>query len=144
VDGLSALWDAFHQHKPNMQGLFEGGDELGVAYGSNKPGYYQYFGGAQAQDGTTVGAYGARTQEVGEYCTWMLEAGEYIVCSFEAEDLTSCDRRPIQGTAYLFSMCCQGTTLQASPLPLNVMPTIARRQRPWRYGDADTLADTLA
>ena len=76
VDGLSKLWDNFHNDKPSIQGLKEGGDELGVAYTGTKPGYYRYFGGAEAvSDKAAEG-----------YLTWELPEGEYIVCSFEAED----------------------------------------------------------
>lgn len=76
VDGLSVLWDNFHEAKHSIQGLKEMGDELGVAYGGTKPGYYRYFGGAEAI-----------TENAAEgYSTWELAEGEYIVCSFEAED----------------------------------------------------------
>lgn len=76
VDGLSKLWDDFHECKHSIQGLKEDGDELGVAYGGTKPGHYRYFGGAEAiSDQTAEG-----------YSTWELSEGEYIVCSFEAED----------------------------------------------------------
>jgi AraC family transcriptional regulator len=146
VDGPSALWDAFHQHKPSMQGLIEGGDELGVAYGSNKPGYYQYFGGAQAQDGTTVGAYGARTQEVDEYCTWTLEAGEYIVCSFEAEDFEHLVTDALyKAQQYLFSMWLPRHNLASKPFAIeryaNHSPETTAMEV-WVM--PDTLADTLA
>lgn len=76
IDGLSKLWDDFHENKYSIQGLKENGDELGVAYEGTKPGFYRYFGGAEAVSGETEG----------RYSTWELSEGEYIVCTFEAED----------------------------------------------------------
>ncbi|MEA5015510.1 MAG: AraC family transcriptional regulator [Candidatus Limiplasma sp.] len=76
VDGLSKVWDGFHAIKPSIQGLKRDGDELGVAYGGTKPGYYRYFGGAEAVS--------SRAPE--GYTSWELPEGEYIVCAFEAED----------------------------------------------------------
>jgi AraC family transcriptional regulator len=75
VDGLSKVWDDFHEGKPSIQGLRNGGDELGVAYGGTKPGYYRYFAGAEAVSGEAPEGYS----------TWELSEGEYIVCAFEAE-----------------------------------------------------------
>lgn len=76
VDMLGRLWDAFHESKPSIQGLKNGGDELGVAYAGTKEGYYRYFAGAEAD--TNEGAEG--------YSLWELPKGDYIVCTFEAEN----------------------------------------------------------
>lgn len=76
VDGLSKLWDDFHKAKPAIQSLKDSGDELGVAYSGTKPGYYRYFGGAEA----------VSNQAAEGYAAWELTEGEYIICSFEAAD----------------------------------------------------------
>ncbi|PKM72410.1 MAG: AraC family transcriptional regulator [Firmicutes bacterium HGW-Firmicutes-16] len=76
VDELGMLWDSFHEKKPSIQGLKDGGDELGVAYPGTKEGYYRYFAGTETDSGKATNGYS----------TWELPEGEYIVCSFEAED----------------------------------------------------------
>jgi len=76
VDALGKLWDTFHERKPDIRGLKEDGDELGVAHPGTKEGHYRYFAGAEA----------ASAEPVEGYSSWKLSKGEYIVCSFEAED----------------------------------------------------------
>jgi AraC family transcriptional regulator len=109
VDGLSTLWDTFHFRKPGVPGLIEGGDELGVAYGSDKPGYYQYFGGAQAKaDAAKDG-----------YATWTLEAGTYLVCTFEAEDFEHLVTDALyKAQQYLFDMWLPRHKLSSKPFAI--------------------------
>lgn len=76
VDGLSKVWDELHDRKPFISEIKEGGDELGVAFGGTKPGYYRYFAGAESLSSKSADGYS----------TWELSDGEYIVCTFEAED----------------------------------------------------------
>lgn len=76
VDALGKLWDIFHESKLTIEGLKEGGDELGVTYMGTKDGYYRYFAGAEASS----------NEEVLGFSLWELPRGEYIVCSFEAEN----------------------------------------------------------
>lgn len=76
VDSLGILWDSFHKQKSKITGLKTGGDEIGVAYGSTKAGYYSYFAGAAADSEKTPDSY----------VSWKLSEGEYIICAFEAED----------------------------------------------------------
>lgn len=76
IDGLGILWDTFHNRKSDIAGIKTGGDEIGVAYSSEKAGYYSYFAGAVADS--------AKTPE--GYASWKLSEGEYIVCAFEAEN----------------------------------------------------------
>ncbi len=109
VDGLSKLWDSFHQLKPTLKGLIEGGDELGVAYGSPKPGHYQYFGGAQAHPGTVEDGC----------CVWTLEEGEYIVCTFEAEDFEHIVTDALyKAQQYLFNMWLPRHKLVSKPFAI--------------------------
>jgi len=76
IDGIGKLWDAFHDAKPNINGLKDGGDELGVAFAGTKEGYYRYFAGAEA----------VSNEPPHGMALWELPEGKYIVCSFEAED----------------------------------------------------------
>ena len=95
VDGLGDVWDAFHLRKPQLQGLVENGDELGVAFEGTKPGFYRYFGGAEAEAG----------REAEGCTTWELPAGEYIVCTFEAEHFEALVMDALfKAQRYLFEM----------------------------------------
>lgn len=76
IDGLGILWDTFHYQKSKIIGIMPEGDEIGVAYGSEKAGHYCYFAGAAAD-----------SKRAPDGCvSWELSKGEYIVCQFEAED----------------------------------------------------------
>ncbi|KAB1437541.1 AraC family transcriptional regulator [Candidatus Galacturonibacter soehngenii] len=95
IDGLSKLWDDFHDRKSSIDGLIENGDELGVAFGGTKPGYYRYFGGAQASGNVSFK----------EFSTWELEKGEYIICSFEGENFEQLVTDALyKAQRYLFEM----------------------------------------
>lgn len=76
IDVLGILWDRFHHQKSKVIGILPEGDEIGVAYGSEKAGHYSYFAGAAADSEETPDGY----------VSWKLSKGEYIVCQFEAED----------------------------------------------------------
>ena len=95
VDGLSKLWDNFHDRKSSIDGLIEHGDELGVAFGGTKPGYYRYFGGAQTSGSVALN----------EFTTWELKKGEYIICSFEGENFEQLVTDALyKAQRYLFEM----------------------------------------
>lgn len=109
VDGLSKLWDDFHKRKPFIQGLKKNGDELGVAYGGTKPGYYRYFGGAEAVD----------SQPAEGYSGWELPQGEYIVCSFEAEDFEHLVTDALyKAQRYVFEMWLPNHKLSSMPFAI--------------------------
>lgn len=109
VDGLSRLWDDFHNLKPSIQGLKADGDELGVAYGGSQPGTYRYFGGAEACAGTVADGC----------CTWALTEGEYVVCTFEAEDFEHLVTDALyKAQRYLFEMWLPRHTLSCKPFAI--------------------------
>lgn len=109
VDGLSTLWDQFHESKPIISGLIEGGDELGVAYGGTKPGFYRYFGGAEA----------VSCESIEGYSTWELSEGEYIVCSFEAEDFEHLVTDALyKAQKYIFEMWLPNHKLSCKPFAI--------------------------
>lgn len=109
VDGLSKVWDAFHNDKHLIQGLKEGGDELGVAYGGTKPGYYSYFGGAEAISGKAAEGYS----------TWELAEGEYIACSFEAADFEHLVTDALyKAQRYIFEMWLPNHKLSCKPFSI--------------------------
>lgn len=109
VDGLSKLWDDFHDDKRSIQGLIENGDELGVAYGGTKPGHYCYFGGAEA----------ISNQAAEGYSTWELSEGEYIVCSFEAEDFEHLVTDALyKAQRYVFEMWLPNHKLSCKPFAI--------------------------
>lgn len=109
VDGLSKLWDDFHESKPFIQGLKEGGDELGVAFAGTKPEYYRYFGGAEA--------FSSKAAE--RYSTWELSEGEYIVCSFEAEDFEHLVTDALyKAQRYVFEMWLPNHKLSCKPFAI--------------------------
>ena len=76
IDPLDTLWRTFHQRKKDIPGLLNGGVEIGITYGSDEEGYFNYFAGGQAQTNAAISGYQS----------WELPAGEYIVCTFEAEN----------------------------------------------------------
>jgi AraC family transcriptional regulator len=109
VDGLSKLWDDFHESKFSIQGLKENGDELGVAYGGTKLGHYCYFGGAEA----------VSNQASEKYSTWRLAEGEYIVCSFEAEDFEHLVTDALyKAQRYVFEMWLPNHKLSCKPFAI--------------------------
>lgn len=109
VDGLSKLWDDFHEGKLTLQGLKENGDELGVAYGGTKPGHYCYFGGAEA----------VLDQAPEGYSTWVLSEGEYIVCTFEAEDFEHLVTDALyKAQRYVFEMWLPNHKLTSMPFAI--------------------------
>lgn len=109
VDGLSKVWDAFHNAKHSIQGLKEGGDELGVAYGGTKPGYYRYFGGAEAVSGKAAEGY----------CAWELPEGEYIACTFEAADFEHLVTDALyKAQRYIFEMWLPNHGLSCKPFSI--------------------------
>lgn len=109
VDGLSNLWDNFHNEKTSIQGLKEGGDELGVAYGGTKPGYYRYFAGAQALSNKASQGYDV----------WELHEGEYIVCSFEAADFEQLVTDALyKAQKYVFEMWLPKRKLSCKPFAI--------------------------
>lgn len=76
VDMPGDVWERFHQEKQLIPRI-KGGRELGVAYLGDVPeGYFTYFAGAEAAQGTEDNRFGK----------WELPAREYVVCGFEAED----------------------------------------------------------
>lgn len=106
VDGLSKLWDGFHEGKSSIQGLKENGDELGVAFEGTKPGHYCYFGGAEAN----------LNQAEDGYSMWELSEGEYIVCSFEAEDFEHLVTDALyKAQRYVFEMWLPNHKLSCKP-----------------------------
>ncbi len=109
VDGLSKVWDAFHEGKSSLQGLKKEGDELGVAFGGTKPGYYRYFGGAEAV-----------SEKAPEgYATWTLPEGEYILCAFEAEDFEPLVTDALyKAQRYLFEMWLPNHKLSCKPFSM--------------------------
>ncbi|MDF2944630.1 MAG: AraC family transcriptional regulator [Herbinix sp.] len=109
VDGLSKLWVDFHDSKPSVHGLKEHGDELGVAYGGTKSGYYCYFGGAEA----------VANQAAEGYSTWEVSEGEYIVCSFEAEDFEHLVTDALyKAQRYVFEMWLPNHKLSCMPFAI--------------------------
>jgi len=109
IDGLSKVWDALHEGKASIRGLKKDGDELGVAYGGTKPGYYRYFGGVEA--------ISSEAQE--GYTTWVLSEGEYIVCAFEAEDFEHLVTDALyKAQRYVFEMWLPNHKLSCKPFSI--------------------------
>ncbi len=76
VDMPGQVWERFHREKQLIPRV-KGGRELGVAYLGDVPeGYFTYFAGAEAEQGSQDNCF----------VKWELPAGEYVVCGFEAED----------------------------------------------------------
>lgn len=114
VDGLSKVWDGFHESKPSIQGLRKDGDELGVAYGGTRPGYYRYFGGAEAVCSKAPEGYSA----------WELSEGEYIVCAFEAEDFERLVTDALyKAQRYVFEMWLPRHKLSCKPFSIERYPS---------------------
>ena len=109
IDGLSKVWDDFHQAKPSIQGLKESGDELGVAFSGTKPGHYRYFGGAEAACGKAAEPYSV----------WELPQGEYIVCFFEAENFEQLVTDALyKAQRYIFEMWLPKHHLSCKPFAI--------------------------
>jgi AraC family transcriptional regulator len=75
-DYLAELWHVFHENKTKIEGLKEGGNEIGVSSYHNREGYITYYVGAEIekQNGSS------------DFNYWTMPKGNYLVCSFEAED----------------------------------------------------------
>lgn len=109
VDRLSKIWNDFHERKGSIEGLKENGDEIGVAYAGTKPGYYCYFGGAEAETNKVTD----------EYATWKLNEGEYIVCTFEAENFEKLITDALyKAQKYVFEMWLPNHKLSCKPFSI--------------------------
>ena len=103
VDTLDSLWKSLHERKKAKPGLFDGGEELGVAYPGDEAGYFRYFAGAKARPGAAADGF----------TSWTLPQGDYIVCSFEAENFQALVMDALyKAQQYIYNIWLPGHALQ--------------------------------
>lgn len=76
IDFLAELWHKFHSRKCDIEGIKEGGNEIGVGSPGDNNGQLHYFVGAELED----------TKKQNEFTYFEMPVGEYVVCAFEAEN----------------------------------------------------------
>lgn len=113
VDPLEVLWNNVHEVKERDPIFIGKSEEIGVALGSEKPGYFKYYAGALIDNHIK--------KESEKYQYFCLEKGEYVICTFEAEDFNSLILDALyKASDYLFRIWLPKHNLETEPFSAEV------------------------
>lgn len=104
-DPLDTLWQKLHKEKHKLPALIDD-TEIGVAFPSDKEGYFNYFAGAKVKE----------ILQRDSYQSWELTEGEYVVCYFEAENFEDLVMNVLyKAQSYLFGVWLPKHQLTTEP-----------------------------
>lgn len=103
---LEEVWNTLHENKTTRFHLEENAEEMGVVYGGDKEGFYNYFGGGLAKADTPLNGNDE----------WTMPAGEYVVCVFEAERFDALVSDALyKAEQYMYGIWLPGHKLETEP-----------------------------